>query len=462
MKRSSFTGILFRGGAFLSVLLMAIVTGDARAGSAHPKPPPGGPSPIQHIIFIVQENRSFDSYFGAFPGANGAATGRTCTSAMTPCPTGAQGTVPLHDLVDTSTHMLPNFAHSWSSAHRAYDLGAMDKFNQASGCGAPAYACYVRATKSDIPNYWALAQRFVLGDNAYSSVMGPSFPNHLYTVAARSGPEFVSTNPRDSSVIDNPVLNGSEPRIWGCDANPNATVQTLTAASSLPPSFPGRAIKPPPCWSNSQVATLASEMNAHAGSTWKYYVPNMRESNDSLASFRDVNVESTTAHPNGIDMHPTGFTDDVRNNHLPQFSWLSAPHDQNEHPGQSTSCQGENWVTERINAVMNNPTVWNSSVIVVTWDDYGGLYDHVPPMKLDGVGLGFRVPFLIISPYAEHKVSHRFYDFTSVLKYAEAQFLGRTTPGLSARESQVQSIEGDLNFAATPIKPMTLPLHTCH
>jgi phospholipase C len=462
MKRASLTRHLFRNGLILSVLLLAIFGGDARACCYYSPPQAPAPSPVQHIIFIVQENRSFDSYFGRYPGVNGATKGVYCAVQTTqPCPMGSQQTVQLGSLIDTTAHKLPNFAHSWSTAHIDYDGGLMDKFNHttgSTGCAGTKFACYVAATRAEIPNYWALADHFVLDDNAFSSVMGPSFPNHLYAVAARSGPQFVG------SVIGNPVLNGREPRIWGCAAATGTRVETFTPAANTSP-FMGGSISPPPCWSNSQVATLASEMNARPGKTWKYYVPTMDQSNDALASFRDVNVASTPAHPNGIDTSMNGFQNDVAQNTLPQFSWLSASHTQNEHPGQSTSCQGENWVSDQINAVESNPQVWTHSVIVLTWDDYGGLYDHVAPPHIptheDPLGFGFRVPFLIISPFAQHHIGHRLYDFSSVLKFAEDTFLSPNPPQLSERETHVASIGNDLNFTAPPAPTVMLPHLTC-
>lgn len=451
-------GHVFRNSLFLSIFLLLLSSGEGYAFCPcppSPPPPPGAASPVQHLIFIVQENRTFDAYFGRYPGVNGATTGVYCDLQTTqPCPKNDQKTVSLKPLNDTTAHRLPDFNHSWSTAHIDDDNGQMDKFNHTTGSnGCDTFACYVAANRSEIPNYWALADHFVLADNAFSSVMGPSFPNHLYAVAARSGPAYIG------SVMNNPVLNGREPREWGCTADKKTSVETFNQNSDTSP-FAGTPITPPPCWSNSQVATLASEMNAQK-KTWKFYVPTDTESNDFLASFKDVNVLSTPAHPNGIDTSKNGFQNDVANNTLPEFSWLVADHSENEHPGQSTACEGENWVSEQINAVEKNTAVWDHSVIVVTWDDYGGLYDHVAPPKVDGLGLGFRVPFLIISPFAQHHISHRLYDFTSVLKFAEDTFLGPNPPRLSAREASVRSIGGDLDFTKPPVSRITLPMQKC-
>ncbi|GCE20047.1 phospholipase C [Dictyobacter kobayashii] len=450
MKRMLLTKHLFHNSLILSIFLLAIFNGDAFAWS-NPPPPPGQTSPIQHIIYIVQENRSFDAYFGRYP-RDGYVQGVYCATPTTqPCTN--QKTVALQALNDTTGHMLPDFEHSWSSAHIDYDSTQMDKFNHSTLCAA--LACYVAAYRREIPNYWKLADNFVLGDNTFSSVMGPSFPNHLYAVAGRSGQLYVG------SMIDNPMLNGMEPIIWGCQASGKATVETFTHAANTTP-FVGGSISPPPCWTNNQVATLASEMNSF-GKSWKYYVSNTTDSNDFLASFSDVNVPSTATHPNGIDTRMNGFQMDIANNTLPQFSWLSADHTQNEHPGQSTSCQGENWVSEQINAVESNPNIWANSVIVVTWDDFGGFYDNVapPPLHDEPIGFGFRVPLLIISPFAHHTISHRRYDLTSTLKFAEETFLGPNPSLLSKRELQVASIGDDLNFAAPPVPPVTLPIRTC-
>src|SRR3954453_19090521 len=138
-------------------------------------------TPIQHIVFILKENHTFDSLFGAFPGANGASTGLVKVN-------GVDETIPLNAGQNVPTE----FCHAFAGGRTAYDGGKMDAFNRAdsANCGAPPYACYQEGTQALIPNYWSLAQQYVLDDNAWSSMRGPSLPNHLYSMAAASGPDI--------------------------------------------------------------------------------------------------------------------------------------------------------------------------------------------------------------------------------------------------------------------------------
>src|SRR2546421_1895328 len=180
----------------LIVLLSGIVADVGKSGHQAAARNPAL-SPIQHIVFILKENHTFDSYFGGFPGVNGATTGVVKVN-------GVDKTIRLN----APQNVPAPFCHTFNCASKAYDRGAMDAFNLAdrTNCGAPPYACYQEGTQALIPNYWALAQQYVLDDNAWSSLRGPSFPNHLYSMAAASGPDI------PNSVIGNP---GST---WGCDS----------------------------------------------------------------------------------------------------------------------------------------------------------------------------------------------------------------------------------------------------
>jgi phospholipase C len=154
----------------------------------------GASTPIQHIVFLIKENRTFDSYFGAFPGVNGTTTGKIRVH-------GSTSTITLNHLVDS----VPNYCHEWNCAHFAYDQGRMDYFNHGPACTVAPYPCYAEADANLIPNYWALASHFVLNDNTFSSLEGASFANHLYTVAGASGPD------QPHSAIANPQLpSGSQ------------------------------------------------------------------------------------------------------------------------------------------------------------------------------------------------------------------------------------------------------------
>ena len=390
-------------------------------------------TPIQHIVFIIKENRTFDNYFGAFPGVNGTTTGKIKVN-------GVVRTIPLNSLSDS----VLNYCHEWVCAHTAYDQGQMDNFNAGQGCTTAPYSCYSEANAQFIPNYWALASHFVINDNTYSSLEGASFANHLYTVAGGSGPDLTH------SAVHNPQLrNGkTSSSSWGCDA----TSQTYTTLLN------GQTVYP--CFSFS---TLADEM-IQAGVSWRFYAPQSNESGyvwntlNSFSSIRKTSLWKTQVVPWQQVMT------DAQNNALPAFSWVTAPRLQSEH-APASSCDGENWTTNIINSIEQSPA-WSSTAIFLTWDDWGGFYDHVAPPIVDGLGYGFRVPFLVISPYAHARanagtnahVDHTMLEFSSVLRFAEQNF---NLPSLGRRDATAGDVLNSLDFTQVHEQPLILSQRTC-
>ncbi len=411
----------------LMVLLCAIVV------IAYPRPQThsragAATRPIQHIIFIVKENRSFDSYFGSFPGVDGATTGKVKVH-------GVVRTIPLNPLTDSE----PNYTHQFGPAKIDYDNGAMDAFNLGetggngrASCTAPPYPCYVEGIQSVIPKYWALAQHFVLNDRAFTSLRGPSFPNHLYTVAGGSGPSL------NKSAISNP--NDSA---WNCNSIAGTTVQLYDKTKVFP------------CFTFS---TLADEMTT-AGVSWKFYGPGPTDKADHFDSLKAFQQDVKSANI----VHTSQFVTDAQAGKLPAFSWIIAPDAADEHPVQ-TSCKGENWTVQQLNALEQGPD-WSSSAMFLTWDDYGGFYDHVAPQNVDALGLGFRAPFLAISPYAfagnnpaNPHVSHDVIEFSSVLKFAEETF---GLSSLGRRDVTAGDVAGMFDYSSVHNTPLVLQHRTC-
>src|SRR5690349_16973439 len=184
------------------VALHLTLTGCGATSSSSPPPPAlTGINQIQHIVFIVKENRTFDNYFGTFPGADGATSGTISTGDVIP-------------LGPTGDRTPRDISHSFQSAITAIDGGAMDQFDLIPGGNVDGdYLAYTQLTQSDIPNYFTLAGYFTLSDEMFSSLTGPSFPNHLYTVAAQSG-----------GAINNPSNAGGK---WGCDSDDGSLVQVM-------------------------------------------------------------------------------------------------------------------------------------------------------------------------------------------------------------------------------------------
>jgi phospholipase C len=412
------------------------------ASSTPVKPAPGeGIQKIQHIVFLIKENRTFDHYFGTFPGADGATTAINSSGKRVP-------------LTKAPDELPYDLGHSWRDAITAIDGGRMSKFDQVGmgdvdGIQLP----YTQFHEADIPNYFAYARNFVLADRMFSSMAGPSFPNHLYTVAAQTG-----------GVLDNPLPNASTParETWGCDSDENLTVPVELGTEEESEQEGGRKHESehddarvttvPPCF---DFQTLADSLEA-ARVSWKYYAPPKGHYGyqwstlDAIRHIRNSPLWNQRVAPD------TQFASDARNGRLPAVTWLVTG-DASEHPPHST-CAGENWTVQQLNAIMQGPD-WNSTVVFLTWDDFGGFYDHVPPPSLDVHSLGPRVPLLIISPYARKGyVSHTQYEFSSFLRFAELRFKLRA---LGDRDSQANSMIDSFDFTQNPLPPLLLQERTC-
>jgi phospholipase C len=249
-----------------------------------------------------------------------------------------------------------------------------------------------------IPNYWNYAQHYTLCDNFFSALRGPSQPNHLYIVAAQSG--GIANN------ID----------------------QAEDKCTYLFPEIMDELIQ--------------------AGVSWKYYTgqahPHQRFIWNPLPGFPQISG-NPTQFANVVATNQ--FFTDVTNGSLPQVCWLIPSGPNSEHPPQDITV-GMAYVTSLVNAVMQSQ-YWSSCAIIITWDDYGGFYDHVPPVQTDKYGFGFRVPCLVISPYAlGNTIVHTQYDFTSILKLIETKFL---LSNLTGRDNSANNMLDCFNFSQAPL-----------
>jgi phospholipase C len=430
---------------------------DSEAGAPHV-----AKLPIKHVIFLVKENRTFDVYFGKFPGANGVTVGHASTGPVT--------LGPLEDRCN------PDISHAWDAALTAYNDGGMDRFDVIPG-GAPLKDGgiphgYQQATQADIPNYWALAQEFVLCDNFFSSLHGPSFPNHLYTIAAQSG--GVRDNPGHSGTAGAPPAAnppdefpgeaGYEPTnvppittqkkgVWGCDADPQTRVPVVDQEGDVYEIYP--------CL---DFATLGDILSS-AGVSWKMYAPNSGVDDagfqgsagyiwtvyDAIRHIRDS--ADWKAHVVTTDQ----FVIDAAAGNLPSVSWISTPSPVSEHPPASV-CVGENWTLSLLTALASGSN-WKDSAVFLTWDDFGGFYDHVPPTQIDLYGLGFRVPMLVMSPYAKQGLIYKTQsEFSSVLKFIEEDF---SLPNLTDRDLNANDMMDVFDFTQAPRSFPALTMRTC-
>jgi phospholipase C len=388
-----------------------------------PAAPPGLNS-IQHIVFIVKENRTFDNYFGTFPGANGATTGVLSTGQV----------IPLGQQPDLSYPWDIN--HGWGAAIEGMDGGKMDRFDLNEGANVNGnLLAYTQLTEANIPNYFTYAKNYVLADNMFSSIQASSFSNHLYIVAAQSNGALDINLP--STATGNPA--------WGCDSPAGYTAIMMDDLGNLS--------KQAPCWN---FQTLADSLQ-NAGVTWGFYAPptgapgHNFSTLDAISHIRYSPLWTTNIFPD------TQFVTDAQNGNLPAVSWLATGIG-SEHPNLSSVCVGENWSVDQINAIMQGPD-WSTTAIFLVWDDFGGFYDHVTPPVVDAYGLGPRVPMLVISPYARAGyISHTQYEFASVLKFIEERF---GLPPLTARDANANDATDSFEFNQSPRQPHILATHSC-
>ncbi len=333
-------------------------------------------SGITHVLILMQENHSFDNYFGTYTAADGLPTDLV-----------VEGVAPFH----LPSAISGNLPHSVAAARSAVHDGLMDRFVSAEG-SAETMGYY---DSGDIPNYWAYARRFALADRFFSSFPGPTLPNHLFAVAAQA--------PGVDRNLDNP---------------------------------PGPGFG---------FATLPDALDA-AGVSWKCYVgqrdPSRFGALNPLAGF-----PSLTKGHGPKRLAPTAeLFRDLQSGSLPAVAWIFPSGEESEHPLTDVRI-GMWYVTAVTNALMQSSS-WKHTVLVITWDEYGGFYDHVAPPFRNGAMLGPRVPALIVSPYARIGfVDHQAYDFSSILRFVEDRF---SIPPLTAMDRDAASIAGMLDSVSHP------------
>jgi phospholipase C len=435
--------------------------------------------PIKHFIYIIQENITFDHYFGTYPGADGIPPG----TKLPLKPGGPPEIAPFH-LHDTVVKHDLN--HSWQAAHLAMDNGKMDGFmyaeypkalnfywkgklpevdpediipddetaemrkedqehanegrrrtgtaepttgpagdeREATNAGnAPAVGQggvgtppkfppppWVNNTVSyvdwhEIPNYWEYARKFTLCDAFFSSLAGPSEPNHLYTVAAQSG-----------GLVNNP----------GKGINGEDGVYTFETMAELLQS------------SNHSWKYYDEKPNPHKHTLW-----------NPLPGFKKISSDpKLMEHLVSL----SEFYDDVKNDRLPEVCWIVPTFADSEHP-PADSARGMRHVTGIVNAVMQSKS-WDDCAIIVTWDDFGGFYDHVAPPQVDKYGYGPRVPTLVISPWSKAgKIVHTQFDFTSPLKLIETRF---GLHALADRDRDSKAMLDCFDFTQKPLAPLVI------
>ena len=388
----------------------------------------GSASKLEHLIFIVQENHSFDNYFGTYPGADGLPS-----ADRIPLDTDNSSLGYVSPYLVSTESLDQDLIHSWYSSHVDFAEGTMNGF--VDGENSSLTMGYYDRTL--IPYYWDYADHYVLDDHFFASEMGPSLGNHLYIASGAAGPGVNVTNLSW-------VVNG-------------------TIVGTPPPSFPLSSL-------SLNWTSMPQELSAH-GLSWTWYNGGYSNSTDPsqfnvlpLFSYFRTNPSLLISNVKSTNQ----FSVDIQKNNLAQVSWIMpGPYHpptwpslcrtsltpDSEHPPARSDC-GMDYVAYLVNQVMDSQ-YWQSSAIIVTWDEYGGFYDHVAPPRVDGFGYGFRVPTLVISPWVfPNYIDHTQYDFGSLLKLVE-QVFGLSS--LGARDAQANSMMGEFNFNQAPLPPVVEP-----
>jgi len=387
-------------------------------------PPPFAPAedvqtkwPIKHVVILMQENRSFDHMFGTFPGADGVTVGVDDGQRR--------------PLTHLTAQRIPDVPHCWICATVDYNHGKMDGFNQDPI--SDKYA-YTQLYRSDEPNYWAWAKHYTLADHFFSAERGPSYANHLYAISGQSA--GAHDNPSRHKVLGSLT--------WGCDSPPQEKVRVVNEQ--------GQASWVHPCFDIPTIEDRLRDKNI----PWSFYSATSTQPGYVWSSFSSIKPvfygKAWKRHVFPVDQ----VTRDVGAGSLASVTWITPRFQLSDHPG-SNFCYGENWATQVINSLMKSPS-WKSTAIFLTWDEWGGFYDHVKPPTVDNFGYGFRVPLIVLSPYAKQGyIDHRTGEFDSMLKFIEDNW---GLQPLTARDRDAPSLANAFDFHQTPTSPDPLPLRT--
>jgi phospholipase C len=402
------------------------------AGTVKPTPcPAANYSCIQHVVIIIQENRSFNNLFLNYPGAY------TRTFGMA-------GSTVVQIQPRTFESSIGDISHCFEDAMSAWNNGRMDGFDKERIETFPVANCPSLSSRvgtsgihnpyafvpNDAPNYvneagpyWQMAQQYVLADHYFPTDFGPSFTAHQYLVA---GTTDIKPN---LAVVNYPGLLNSSGGIdlasatsWSCNSPAALRTSTLNAGRIISPGG-----GPFPCFT--QYRTIADSLDAR-GVAWQYYTPttsgagcpNCEPGDYIWSAFSSISAVRFGPDWANVISPQTDVLSAAQQGTLKAVTWVVPDGTYSDHAGPYVTDEGPSWVSAVVNAVGSGKD-WSSSAIIVLWDDWGGLYDPVPPPQMDFRGLGIRTPLIIISPYAKRGVvSKTLYEPGSILKFVETVF----------------------------------------
>ena len=382
---------------------------------------------IQHVIIVVQENRSFNYIFAGYPGAKTAMVGRNSKGKKISLAQISLAEPYEIDHVSSDFFLACNGSGSLPGTNCAMN-GFDQEYVDGSASANPQYAY---APQAEVAPYWTMAQQYVLGDHMFTSHIDASFVSHQYIIAGQA-----------NSSVDLPT--GS---LWGCAGGPSDTVTTLTAQRTIGPSQS-------PC---QDYQTLGDEVS-NAGLSWRFYSVPSDGTAYQWNGYQAIKHIYDGPLWGNIVTPPAQFLTDVAGGSLANVTWVEPTYDDSDHSGNG-STTGPAWVASVVNAV-GESKFWDSTAIFVMWDEWGGWYDSMPPPQVDYDGLGFRVGLLVISPYAKKgHVSHVQYEHGSILRFAEDAFgLGQLAPSdTRANDPAIDCLDFNKKARAFVPIPSSLP-----
>ncbi|MBV8154879.1 MAG: hypothetical protein JOY98_10680 [Candidatus Eremiobacteraeota bacterium] len=354
---------------------------------------------VKHVVIIYQENRTPDNLFQGLPGADIASWGLTHTGAHVA-------------LIPVSLAGPYDIGHEHREFTVEYNGGLMNGFDRVRtiGCGrrgscpAPSRRAFAYVPRQEVRPYFDMATQYGFGDRMFQTNEGPSFPSHQYIISGTS----TTLNGSALRAASNPVTPNGHPT-GGCDSPPGSTVQLIDAAGNT-------ARQTYPCFDRTTLMDLLNDR----GIAWHYYqfsyAPSLWAGPAAV-----LHIHQNPNFMTEVSVPPANVLTDIRNGTLSSVSWVTPDMDDSDH-ALVTDGSGPSWVASIVDAIGNSP-YWNDTAIFLTWDDWGGWYDHVRPPVYNSYELGFRVPLIVISPYAKKGyVSHVQHEFGSILKFTEEAF----------------------------------------
>lgn len=375
-------------------------------------------SPIKHVVFVVQENRSFNNLFMDYPGATTQSYGYDTKGNKVKLV--ARGLESSWDVAHSSTAYFT--ACDGTGELPGTDCKMDGWGGETAEPNAPKNAAYAYVPQSETKPYWTMAQQYVLSDHTFASQLDGSFVAHQYVVAAYS-----------SRAVDYPINQ------WGCEGEQYDTVETLTKERTM-------GVPIPACFEN---PTIADEADA-AGVSWRFYAGTPSGNGGIWSSYQaDQKIYEGPDWTTHVISPPAQFLVDIGKGKLADITWVAPTWQTSDHPGLDAT-QGPKWVASVVDAV-GASKYWSSTAIFIMWDDWGGWFDPEKPPFKDYDGLGFRVPLLVVSPYAKQNyVTHKPYETASVLRFIEDNF---GLSQLAASDRRAADPAGDaLDYSQTPRK----------